>query len=158
MHQRICGSCHARFTPDHRIANQKYCSRKECQKYRRRQWQRKHLAEDEAYRENQKSAQERWKEKHPEYMREYRANHPQYRERERKRRKDAHRRVREAVENHKEMERSGAVKMDASMMQVPVGSGIYRIQPLRGGDAVKMDECFVQLTVLKQDTLIGVLP
>ena len=50
---RICIFCGRSFEPYPTVPNQQCCSRPECQKARRRKWQKEKLATDEAYRANQ---------------------------------------------------------------------------------------------------------
>ena len=78
MAKKRCKSCRCFFTLTKRNSDQKYCSRSECQKARKRRWQKKKLQGDETYRLNQKDAQRRWSEKTPDYWKNYRKNNPDY--------------------------------------------------------------------------------
>jgi hypothetical protein len=47
MRGRIrCAHCSCLFFPDPRVKNQRYCSSKECQRARKRLWQKEKLAHD----------------------------------------------------------------------------------------------------------------
>jgi len=80
---RICTFCGRSSEPCPTVPDQRYCSRPECQKARRRKWQKEKLATDEAYRANQADCQRAWRQKNPDYWRHYREIHPAYTERNR---------------------------------------------------------------------------
>ncbi len=83
MDRTRCAACEDLFTARRNVPDQKYCSKPECQRERRRRWQRQKLKEDPDYRANQAAAQWRWRERHPDYWRRYRQTHPAYTERNR---------------------------------------------------------------------------
>mgnify|MGYP006200502529 CR=1 FL=1 len=62
-----CAHCGARFIPAPQVPNQAYCSKANCQKERRRQWQKSKLQSDPDYRDNQSRAQKAWTDRNPEY-------------------------------------------------------------------------------------------
>jgi hypothetical protein len=128
----------------------RYCSKAQCQRERKREWQRKKLAEDAAYRGNQADAQKRWRLKHPEYMRNYRACHPEYVERNRELQKQ--RRKRDHAQNALASGAGSVVKMDAADLQVPVIAGIYELHLVDDRGVVKMDSVRVQLSILDDVT------
>jgi hypothetical protein len=64
-----CLHCGTSFTPVPQVPNQAYCSKPDCQKKRRRQWQKNKLQSDPDYRENQSRAQKAWTDKNPDYWR-----------------------------------------------------------------------------------------
>lgn len=81
MSQRIrCANpnCRRIFVPDSRVKGQRYCSKKACQRLRKRQWQRQKIKNDPDYRDNQRDAQQLWLEHNRDYWRRYRAQHPGY--------------------------------------------------------------------------------
>jgi uncharacterized membrane-anchored protein len=51
--------------------NQRYCSKKECQRVRGNTWRRYKLKYDQDYRDNRKAAQRKWKLLHPDYWKNY---------------------------------------------------------------------------------------
>ncbi len=51
-----CAACGELFTPRHNVPDQKYCSKPECHRERRRCRQRQKLKEDPDYRANQAAA------------------------------------------------------------------------------------------------------
>ncbi len=73
-----CVNCGARFTPAPQVPNQAYCSKPECQKERRRQWQKNKLKSDPDYRDNQSRAQKAWTHRNPDYWRQRRQRRPDY--------------------------------------------------------------------------------
>ena len=76
-----CMHCGRLFTPDPRVKNQRYCGEKDCQRARRRKWQKEKLATDEDYKVNQRVCQIDWHKRHPGYYTKYRRDHPDCRER-----------------------------------------------------------------------------
>ena len=69
-----CRGCHRELPASPKVKEQNYCGRAECQRARRREWQRKKMATDPDYRENQRNSQRQWQEKNPDYWRNYRKN------------------------------------------------------------------------------------
>ncbi len=72
MKSFCCNACHRIQPVNPRNPNQKYCNRADCQRARKREWQRKKRASDPDYRQNQNDCQKRWREQQPHYWREYR--------------------------------------------------------------------------------------
>lgn len=70
--------CQRLFDPNPRVKNQRYCDAKDCQRARKRQWQKEKLAADPDYKANQRDCQREWHLHHPDYYKEYRQNHPTY--------------------------------------------------------------------------------
>jgi hypothetical protein len=73
--------CSRILDPDPRVKNQRYCGEKDCQRARKRQWQKDKLAADPDYRANQRDCQIEWHRQHPGYYKKYRQEHPRYSER-----------------------------------------------------------------------------
>lgn len=142
-----CKHCHQVFPFRPQNPNQQYCSKSECQKARKRQWQRLKLLADPAYQANQGDAQHCWQEKHPTYWQEYRARHPDYVERNRtqQRERNRRRRVRQGTG-------PGVIaKMDASTPENIINPGRYRlscIDSTSGGLIAKMDALIVEINVV----------
>ena len=131
MSQKIrCANpgCRRLFLPDPRVKNQRYCDKKECRRFRKRQWQRQKLKEDPDYRDNQQRAQQSWIEQNRDYWQRYRDSHPGYVKRNRllQRERDRNR--------HK----SYLAKMDALRDVSSVKPGSYYLIPAKGNLA-KMD-------------------
>ena len=78
-----CAAPHCRriFDPDPRVKNQRYCGDKDCQRARKRKWQKEKLTADPDYMANQRDCQREWHQRHPGYYKKYRQDHPAYRER-----------------------------------------------------------------------------
>lgn len=141
--KRRCKSCNDLFTPRNNQHN--YCTKVDCRRKRKSEWQKRKLDSDPDYRKNQADAQKLWRSKNPEYMREYRKRHPEYVERNRS--LQAERRQRN-YDRRPLLPDPGddVVKMDASSRQLPVISGTYKLVPI---NVVKMDVITVQLSVLE---------
>jgi hypothetical protein len=120
--------CRRLFLPDSRVKEQRYCGKKECQRVRKRQWQRRKIKEDQDYRDNQREAQQCWSEHNPEYWGRYRDQHPGYVKRNRDLQRERDRRRR----------RADLAKMDASTDISHVKSACYYLIPAKGNLA-KMD-------------------
>jgi len=115
MEHKQCIACGLSFKPRPQIPQQSYCSSPDCQRERRRQWQRDKLQSDPDYQDNQARAQQAWSLRNPDYWREYRASHPKYVERNR---------ALQQERNAKAMV-APIAKMDASTPAIPLPSGIY---------------------------------
>jgi hypothetical protein len=109
-----------------RVKNQLYCGKKECQRARKRIWQKRKMATDPDYRANQRSCSKAWRDRNPDYWHNYRANHPGYAERNRLQQKARRSRGEPAV-----------AKMDASAPDSFVRTGTYWLIPEEG--VAKMD-------------------
>ncbi len=126
---RCANSCCRRyFLPNPRVKDQQYCNRTECQRVRRRLWQKEKMASDPDYQANQRDCQKRWRKQNPDYWRQYRMNNPLYVERNRllQRKRDRKRRL------------DNLAKMDALKRVSLLESGTYYIIP-EGADLAKMD-------------------
>lgn len=114
---RRCACCGKPFAPRPQVPDQAYCSAPDCQRARKRQWQRAKLQSDPDYRGNQRAAQQAWAQRNPDYWRDYRADRPDYaqRNREQQRLRDA------SVRNQ-------GADVDLAKMDVcDLPTGLYRI-------------------------------
>ena len=76
---RHCSCCGKPFEPHPQVPGQSFCSAPDCQRARKRQWQRAKLLSDSDYRINQRAAQQAWSQRNPDY---WRANREQQRTRD----------------------------------------------------------------------------
>jgi len=67
-----CAHCGSLFEPNPRARNQQYCSHQDCQRARKRAWQKQKLRTDPDYRDNQQDCQRDWHRRHQGYYRQYR--------------------------------------------------------------------------------------
>jgi hypothetical protein len=67
--EKTCACCKRRFIPHPAVRHQRYCSDPECQKTRKRDWQREKLAKDSDYRQDQAAAQREWRSRNGDYWR-----------------------------------------------------------------------------------------
>jgi hypothetical protein len=154
MENKQCVACSQLFQPCPQVPHQSYCSAPDCQRERRRQWQRLKLQTDPDYQGNQSSAQRAWMGRNPNYWREYREAHPEYVERNRS-----------LQQGRNTKTRVGSIaKMDASNPGIPLPAGIYRLRLVADSDIAKMDVWTVEITVhackchtsaLQRDDVIG---
>jgi hypothetical protein len=133
---RQCMACGQQFEPRAQSPHQKYCSKPECQRARRAQWQKQKVRTDPDYRENQRRAQMRWGESHPDYWRGYRAHHQAYQERNRELQKIRNREPRYIA------------KMDASGRETRICTGFYVLAHALRDDVAKIGAWIVHLTVI----------
>lgn len=80
---RRCACCDKPFAPRPQVPDQAYCSSPDCQRARKRQWQRAKLQSDPDYRINQRAAQQAWSQRNQDYWRNYRDARPDYEQRNR---------------------------------------------------------------------------
>ena len=145
--EKRCLCCKRRFMAHPAVRDQRYCSNPECQKTRKRKWQKEKLAKDSDYRANQAEAQRRWRSRNRDYWRQYRKRNPAYTERNRMGQKQRNRRRRSG---------SGIAKMDELKGETLIRSGRYRLVPLCNLGIAKMDELIVELAVISGGCVVGV--
>ena len=131
MNQKIrCANpaCRCLFLPNPHVKNHRYCKKKDCQRVRKRFWQRQKMKHDPDYRDNQREAQQCWMEHNRDYWRRYRGQHPEYVKRNRllQTERDRRRRI------------GNLAKMDASEQISFVKPGSYYLIPAKS-DLAKMD-------------------
>ena len=147
MGRKRCAACGDGFTQRRNVPEQQYCSKPQCQRERRRRWQREKLKQDPDYRANQAAAQRRWRERHPDYWRKYRQSHPKYtarnREQQRKRNQSRGRGGTRPLT-------APIAKMDVYENKNTVTSGTYRMIPETGSGIAKMDAYLVKIQVLSE--------
>jgi len=133
-----CLACGDPFPLRPQSPDQSYCSAPECQRQRRKLWQREKRQTDDDYRQNQARAQRKWLDSQPDYWQRYRAEHPDYTQRNREQQ-----RARSATQ------RVGTIaKMDASKPAPALASGTYRLSAIAPKGIAKMDAWIVEITVL----------
>jgi len=145
--EKTCLCCKKRFNPHPAVRHQQYCGNPECQKARKRKWQKEKLSKDSDYRANQAEAQRQWRSRNKDYWKEYRRKHPVYTEANRTGQKERNRRRRSG---------GGIAKMDEQKGKPLIPSGRYRLVPLGNPEIAKMDELIVELTVMSGDCRFGV--
>lgn len=138
MGPKRCLACADIFQPSPRVPAQNYCSRPECQRERRKLWQKEKRKADPDYRENQLQCQRRWREAHPDYWQHYRADHPGYVERNR-----SLQRGRNATQKV-----SQVAKMDSIQPSAALPSGTYSLRAIGPTGVAKMDAWIVKIVVL----------
>ncbi len=73
-----CACCRRILPRDSRVKSQRYCGAKDCQRARKRTWQREKLEIDPDHRANKRDSQRAWQRKNPTYWQEYRSKSPSY--------------------------------------------------------------------------------
>ena len=145
--EKSCLCCKKRFKPHPAVSHQEDCSDPECQKTRKRRWQKEKLANDSDYRANQAEAQKQWRSRNRDYWRQYRERNPAYTEKNRIGQRERNRRRRLG---------SGIAKMDELRGETVIPSGRYRLVPFCNLAIAKMDELIVELGVISGDCRLGV--
>ncbi len=143
--EQVCSCCASIFTPLPTVKRQQYCGKPDCQRTRKRRWQKRKRDTDDAYRENQADCRKAWGAKHPEYWKTYRANHPAYVEQNRKKQRERNRRrVRKRPIAKPDM----IANMDESTLRKTIPFGQYRLTPVGNGMIANMDEWIVEIGVI----------
>ena len=146
MEQRRCAGCHKLFHPRPQSPGQTFCSAAECQRERKRRWQKARRAADPDYRDNDVQASRQWRSRHPGYWREYRREHPRYVIGNRQRQRERDRAVRD--DPIPAAPKSDLANEDASILAPPLETGTYRMIPVTGGSLANEDACLVKIAVL----------
>ncbi len=146
METRRCAACHKHFHPRPQSPGQEFCSAAECQRERKRRWQKARRAADSDYRDNDVQANRQWRNRHPGYWREYRRKHPQsvIRNRDKQRERD---RARQS-QAPQPPPRPDLANEDASRLPFSVQTGTYRVIPVTGGDLANENACLVKIALL----------
>ena len=145
MAEQRCAACGCLFMPRRNVPQQRYCSKRACQRTRRRRWQRQKLKTDPDYRANQAAAQRRWRAHHRDYWRHYRQRRPEYAARNRDQQRDRNRRRRSPATGPSP---PAIANMDAYHSQKPLPSGTYRLVPVTAAGIAKMDAYLVEMHLL----------
>jgi len=146
---RRCKHCGKRIYPRPQNPNQQYCTQPECQKERKRQWQRQKMKTDPAYQENQRDAARKWRAKNPDYWRNYRNKRKEYTRRNREQQKQRNqRRGRNAGSGN-----SAIANMDVSDSKNNINSGRYHLIPVTGELVANMDASIVEINVIRRGYL-----
>jgi len=138
MGTKRCLACAETFQLCPRVPTQSYCSRAECQRERRKLWQREKRQADADYLRNQTECQRRWRDGHADYWRGYRADHPEYAQLNREKQR----------ERNFTRQPPAIAKMDACAPESPLPSGTYVLSRMGESGIAKMDAWIVQITVL----------
>jgi len=83
MQTRNCQNCHQVFQRIAQCKDQRYCGNKQCQRARKRNWERMKKDTDPDYRKNRKESQKSWQNSNKDYWNKYRLNNPLQAERNR---------------------------------------------------------------------------
>ena len=143
MKRRKCKNCSRSFAITSRHPEQTYCSRKECRRARKNNWQRRKLSSDEDYRENQADCREQWVKKHPGYWKRYREKHPTSTQRNR-----VKQRARNRINRKKPLAGSkpaAIAKIDTNLRQKPLISGYYELTPVANSPFANMAPIIVKI-------------
>ncbi len=141
MASRKCLVCGCPFEPRPQVKHQKTCPLEECQRERKRRWHQAKLQTDPAYKADQREHAKKWATLHSNYSREYRTKNPNSAERNR---------TKQEVRNKKRRDASIA-KMDESIPESTVPSGIYRLTPIDASGIAKMDAWIVKINFISCD-------
>ena len=74
MNKKRCKNCGHKFSSPKHISKQQYCSKAECQKIRKKEWNRRKAKRDKGYKAYRKEIQNKWRAKNPHYWRRYKEN------------------------------------------------------------------------------------
>ena len=146
MEKRRCSACHKHFHPRPQSPGQEFCSAAECQRERKRRWQKVRRAADSDYRDNDVQANRQWRSRHPGYWRAYRRKHPQVviRNREKQRERDRARRLKPP----QPPPTPHLANEDASSLPFSVETGTYRMIPVTENLLANENACLVKIALL----------
>jgi len=148
--EKICISCKRIFIACPPIKNHQYCSSPECQKARKRKWQKEKLITDNDYKEHQAKAQKAWCSKNKGYWKEYRMRNPAYKERNRKKQRQRNLLRRLKPESAK------IAKMDEQKAKNVITPGRYLLKPVCNQNIAKMDALIVEIGVISRGCPVAV--
>ena len=143
----ICQHCGRRCRCNPRVKNQEYCSRKECQQARKREWEKKKYRTNKKYREARLKSQKTWRKNYPhkEYQKEYRSRRLDYVARCYAQQKESYHERREA--ERKALEQNN-VNTDSLSLQ-PRRGGLYKLIPMGATkNNVNTDSFIVKMQIL----------
>jgi hypothetical protein len=102
MLQRPCRFCQCHFRLSRFHPEQTVCTAAECQRRRRREYHRRHVAADSVYRQVCNDSSQKWRAENPGYWKRYRQTHPDTAARNRtlQQTRDQKRRVRDLANNN----------------------------------------------------------
>ncbi len=120
--------CRSLFIPNPRVKNHRYCDKEDCQRVRKRRWQRQKMKADPQYHVDQLESQQCWIEQNPDCWQRYRNQKPEYVERNR---------LLQKLRDQKRRAKNLA-KMDALRQESDVKAGSYYLIP-DTTDLAKMD-------------------
>lgn len=126
MEPVFCVVCSTYFTP--RNKSQNFCSHPDCQRARKRLWQKEKMATDPDYRSEQRLAQKKWLLNNPNYWKDYRRKNKEQADRNRCLQKIRNMKNRKRFTSEPS-EVVGIAKMDASKSRDDVFSGQYWLIP-----------------------------
>jgi hypothetical protein len=146
MEKRRCAACHKLFHPRPQCPKQKFCAVSQCQRERKRRWQKARRAADSDYRDNEVQANRQWRSQHPDYWREYRRKNPQsvIRNRDKQRERDRVRRLKPPQPSPT----PHLANEDASSLPFSVKTGTYRMIPVTENLLANENACLVKIALL----------
>jgi len=146
MEKRRCAACRKLFHPRPQSPGQTFCSAAECQRERKRRWQKARRAADPDYRDNDVQANRQWRNRHADYWRAYRRQHPQkvIRNRAKQRERDRARRLKPPLPPPG----GDLANEDASTPSFSVETVTYRLFPVTGNRLANENACLVKIALV----------
>lgn len=145
MKKPCCINCGKILDTPLRNPNRTYCNSPDCQKVRKRIWQKQKIASDPIYKANQRDAQKVWRDANPDYYKKYRKKNDAYTQKNRTRQAERNKNRRVPMQNQAP---NLIANMDASKSNYNMNTGVYQLIPMTDGKIAKMDAMIVQLTVM----------
>jgi len=142
---RLCQNCRDPLPTLKKNPNQRFCGKKECQRARKRRWQREKMHNDPDYKQNQQEANRNWQKQNPHYWQEYRQKNSEYVERNRENSRQYMQIKRQVVSILNKF-----AKMDTSLSANMELTGYYLLLPV-GAMFAKMDAKFLNISVCRDN-------
>jgi hypothetical protein len=126
---------------------QNYCCAKECQRVRKRVWDKKRYNSDRTYKYKRLSSQKIWRKKRPshEYQKNYRNMHPEYVNRNRELQRNRNKKCKTPVQK----DLGNMIVNTDALSTHPLIDGTYALMQLtKGGKIVNTDTLMVRMQIL----------
>ena len=144
----ICLHCGKDVPRNPRIKRgQNYCRAKECQKARKREWDKERYNSDDTYKNKRLSSQKIWRKKCPsyEYQKNYRKMHPEYVNRNRELQRDRNKKLKKSQQ--KDIE-GKIVNTDTLFTHLLIDGTYALMQVTNEGKIVNTDTLMVRMQIL----------
>ena len=133
--EKTCACCNKTFIPLPTVRNQQYCSEAQCQKTRKKRWQKIKLVTEQRVQGESKRCPERMGQEERRLLEEVSGTNPAY---------TARNRLLQRERNRRKRGPSVIAKMDKLTPRKTIASGRYRLVPV----IANMDELIVEIGVI----------
>jgi hypothetical protein len=147
--KNVCDFCYRSFPLNPNARNQKYCTRPDCRRERRRIWQKNRRSTDKDYKENQARVYKDWTEKHPDYWKNYRSENPDYVRKNREKQTQRNKKQ-TTLKELPDFVKAEIAKMEGSNRKIYLKSGYYILIPFRNKEIAKVEKLVVKIDIFSK--------